>query len=181
VSAATTGPQPLARSEAEDGGPSDLVASRGMPQLGGRGRRSRMSHCGQRSTSAASVLWRVIRQQKPIWTCALSGAYGRALAQRLPAFWSTATPLPEQALCTGDLIYLPRPDAEGFSSSKDWRIAAPEQTGSLIDTRHPASCAGRIQANFFRATVRRESGNQISLKDRSMTFSKIRLRPMLSS
>jgi hypothetical protein len=33
-------PAPLARSEAEDGGLSDLVASRGMPPLGGRGRRS---------------------------------------------------------------------------------------------------------------------------------------------
>ncbi|WIG49409.1 MAG: hypothetical protein OJF48_000325 [Afipia sp.] len=39
-------PAALARSEAEDGGLSDLVASRGMPPLGGRGRRSRTSHCG---------------------------------------------------------------------------------------------------------------------------------------
>jgi hypothetical protein len=30
------------------------------------GRRSRMSHCGQRSTSAASLLWRVIRQQRTL-------------------------------------------------------------------------------------------------------------------
>jgi hypothetical protein len=54
----------LARSGAEDGGLSDLVVSRGRPPFGGRGRRSRRSHCGQGSASSASALWRAIRQQQ---------------------------------------------------------------------------------------------------------------------
>jgi hypothetical protein len=69
---------------AEDGGLSDLVASRGMPPLGGRGRRSRMSHCGQRSASAASVLWRVIRQQIGRYGRGRRAAYGKHQEMRVP-------------------------------------------------------------------------------------------------
>src|SRR5438874_6556861 len=79
---------------AEDGGLSDLVASRGMPPLGGRGRRSRMSHCGQRSASTASVLWRVIRQQQADMEWALSGLTGEHWLKGTP-LRSTATRLPQ--------------------------------------------------------------------------------------
>src|SRR5437016_13040990 len=89
-------PAALARSAAEDGGLSGLVASRGMPPLGGRGRRSRMSHYGQRSARPASVLWRVIRQQKADMDVGPKPAQGKALAKSHLALRSTAALLSQQ-------------------------------------------------------------------------------------
>jgi glycine/D-amino acid oxidase-like deaminating enzyme len=77
---------------AEDGGLSDLVASRGMPPLGGRGRRSRMSHCGQKVGEHSE---RIVARDPPA-----KGRYGRgpqagsqeSTDSKTPALRATATP-----------------------------------------------------------------------------------------
>src|ERR1700758_5215195 len=60
-----------ARSAAEDGGLSDLVVSREMPPLCGRGRRSRTSHCGAEvGERSERIVARDPPAKRPRWTWA---------------------------------------------------------------------------------------------------------------
>jgi hypothetical protein len=179
-------PAALARSEAEDGGPSDLVVSRGMTaQPSGEEDRER-AIAGPRSASHASALRRPIRQQK--------GPHGRGHKQpsrenigegtrhrrRRRHRSSSATRAQQKAIPRS------RSNGEGSSCSCDRcnRAAAPEPTEGVslrqdaarphVGDRDASSSKEAINASGALNRPRRSSGGMTASTASSFSEASIR-------